>query len=79
MSAPATTAAGRRTLFRSAAPAGFIGFAFDPDNGKDQDRSHVFARSAIHGWAQPARCRLRRKFNDGAHVNSLVVAALVFF
>jgi hypothetical protein len=31
------------------APAGFVGFAFDPDDGKDQDGSHAIAWSAIHG------------------------------
>jgi hypothetical protein len=45
-SAPTATAAGSRSCFRSAATAGFLRFAFDADNGKDQDRA--LARSAIH-------------------------------
>jgi hypothetical protein len=47
MLSPAATAARSRTLFRSAVTVGFIAFAFDPDNGKDQDVA--FAGSAIHG------------------------------
>jgi hypothetical protein len=35
-------------LFRSAATAGFIESAFDPDNGKNQNGCHAFAGSAIH-------------------------------
>jgi hypothetical protein len=68
MSAPTATATRGRTLFRSAAVAGFIAFAFDPDDGKDQDGPHAFAWRTIHGWARPPRRRIRRKFNDGAHV-----------
>ena len=47
--APTATATGRCALFRSAPAAGFVGFAFDPDNGKDQYGSHAIAWSAIHG------------------------------
>jgi hypothetical protein len=47
--APTATAAGGRTFFRSAATAGFIGVAFDPDDGEDQDDPHAFAWSPIHG------------------------------
>ena len=47
--APTATATGRCALFRSAPAAGFVGFAFDPDNGKDQHGSHAIAWSAIHG------------------------------
>jgi len=32
--APTATAAGGRTFFRSTATAGFIGVAFDPDDGR---------------------------------------------
>jgi hypothetical protein len=66
--APPTTATGRRPRFRPAPVAGFFGFAFDADNGKDQDGSEAIAGSAIHGRAQPSRSRIRRKFNDGAHI-----------
>jgi hypothetical protein len=48
-SAPPAAAARRRTFFRSAAATGFIAIAFDADDGKDQDGSHAFAWSAIHG------------------------------
>src|SRR5437879_800264 len=47
-SAPTTTAPRGRTLFRSAATAGFIERTFDPDNGKNQNGSHAFAGSTIH-------------------------------
>ena len=47
--APTTTATGRCPLFRSAPVAGFVGFAFDADNGKDQHGSQAIAWSAIHG------------------------------
>jgi hypothetical protein len=69
ISAPAATASRSRTLFWAAAPADFV-LALDPDDRKDQDGSHTVAWSAIQGWAQPPR---RRKFNDGAHVSSLLV------
>ena len=49
MSAPAAAAAGRGPFFRSAATAGFLRLTFDPDDGKDQDGTHAFARGAIHG------------------------------
>ena len=39
----------RRSLFRSAAVAGFVGVTLDPDDGQDQDGSHAFAWSAIDG------------------------------
>jgi hypothetical protein len=76
MSAPAATTAWGGAFFRSAATVGSIGLAFDPDDGKDQQGSHVFAGSAIHGYARPPRRRIRRKFNDGAHIQliSLVTA-----
>jgi hypothetical protein len=67
--APTATAAGGGTFFRSAAAAGLVGVTFDSDDGKDQDGSRAFAWSAIR--AQPPRSRIRRKFNDGAHVSSL--------
>jgi hypothetical protein len=47
--APTATAAWGRTFFRSAATAGLIGLALDPDDGEDQDDPHAFAWSAIHG------------------------------
>jgi hypothetical protein len=47
--APTATATGRRTLFRSAAVAGFNDLAFDADDGKDQYGSETIAWSAIHG------------------------------
>src|SRR5258706_12541774 len=74
-SAPTTTAPRGRTLFRSAATAGFTERAFDPDNGKNQNGSHAFAGSAIHAWARPPRRCIRRKFNDGAHVRVSLIAA----
>jgi hypothetical protein len=43
MSAATATAAGSRSLFRSPATTGLIGFAFDADDGKDQDDAHRFA------------------------------------
>jgi hypothetical protein len=43
--------------------------AFDPDYGKNQDGRRALARGDTHAPAQPARSRIRRKFNDGAHVN----------
>jgi hypothetical protein len=69
--APTATATGRCAFFRSA-PAALVGCAFDPDNRKDQDRSHAIARSAIRG--RPPRGCIRRKFNDGAHVPFSLVA-----
>jgi hypothetical protein len=47
MSAPTATAAGSGAFFRPAATAGFIGVAFDPDDGKDQDGPHASAWRAI--------------------------------
>src|SRR6266404_7678093 len=76
MSAAATaTTTGCRAFFRSAPTAGAIGFAFDPDNGEDQYGSEAIACSATHGCAQPPRSRIRREFNDGAHVPFSLVAA----
>jgi hypothetical protein len=49
VSAPTAAAARRGTFFRSASTAGFIVVMFDPNDGKDQDGSHAFARRAIHG------------------------------
>jgi hypothetical protein len=43
LAAPAATATGRRTFFRSAAVAGFNGLAFDADDGKDQYGSKAIA------------------------------------
>jgi hypothetical protein len=43
--------------------------ALDPDRGKDQDGSGALALGDIDASAQPARSRIRRKFNDDAHVN----------
>lgn len=68
----AATTPRRGTLFRSAAAAGLLGFAFDPDDGEDQDGPHG---SADYGWAQPPRGRIRRKFNDGAHIKLSLDAA----
>jgi len=51
--------------------AGVHGIALDPDDGKDQDRSHAFATSAIRSWSQPPRRRICRKINDGPHIGSL--------
>jgi hypothetical protein len=47
--APPTPTARGRTRFRSAAAAGFVDLALDPDNGKDHDGRHAFAWSAIRG------------------------------
>jgi hypothetical protein len=47
--APTATAAGSRTFFRSTATAGFIGVAFDPNDGENQYDPHAFAWSPIHG------------------------------
>src|SRR5712692_5350239 len=47
--APTATAAGGRTFFRSTATAGFIGVAFDPDDGENQYDPDAFAWSPIHG------------------------------
>jgi hypothetical protein len=67
---PAAAAAARRcSLFWPAATTGFIGMAFDPDHGKNQDGGRASARGDTHGSAQLARSRIRWKFNDGAHVN----------
>jgi hypothetical protein len=68
-------AAWRRTLFRPATIAGFIGLALDPDDRKNKDSAHAFARRAIHGWAQPPRCRICRKCNNSAHAKFSLVAA----
>jgi hypothetical protein len=57
----------------SAPAARPIGFAVDPDNGEDQYGSHAIAWSAIQ--ARPSRSRIRRKFNDAAHVPFSLVAA----
>jgi hypothetical protein len=76
MSAPAAAAARSGAFFRSAAIAGFVGLAFDPDDGKDQDRPHAFAWYAIQRWAQPPRRRIRRKFNDGAHIELISLVPL---
>jgi hypothetical protein len=70
--APTATATRGRTFFRTAATAGLVGLAFDPDDGEDQDNPHAFACSAIRGWAQPPRSRIRWKFNDGAHAETLL-------
>jgi hypothetical protein len=71
----AATAARRGALFRSATTAGFLRLALDPDDRKNKDGAHAFARRAIHGWAQPPRCRIRRKFNNSAHAKFSLVAA----
>ena len=47
--APTATAAGGRTFFRPTATAGFIGVAFDPDDGENQYDPDAFAWSPIHG------------------------------
>jgi len=75
--APTATATGCCTFFRSAPTAGVVGFAVDPDNGKDQQGSQPLAWRAIH--ARPPRSRIRRKFNDGAHVPFSLVAARTSF
>jgi hypothetical protein len=77
---PGATAAWGGTFFRSAATVGFIGFAFDPHDGKDQEGSHAFEWGGINGRAQPPRRRISRKFNDDAHVEliSLVAAQARF-
>ena len=72
--APTATATGCRPLFRSAAVTGFGDLALDADNRKDQYGSEAFAWRAIHGRARPSRSRIRRKFNDGAHVPFSLVA-----
>jgi hypothetical protein len=77
--APTATATGGCTFFRSTPAAGLDGFAFDPDNGKDQYGSQAIAWSADHGSAQPPRSRIRREFNDGAHVPFSLVAARTRF
>jgi hypothetical protein len=46
---PTATASGCRTFFRSAAVAGFVGYAFDAHNGEDQYGSETVAWSAIDG------------------------------
>jgi hypothetical protein len=74
--ASTATAAGSGTLFRTAAAAGLVGRAFDPDDGQDQDGCHAYAWSAIHGRARPPRSRIRRKIDDGTHVKLSLVAAL---
>jgi len=75
VSAATAAASGGRSLFRPAAVAGLVGFAFDADDGKDQDGA-CFARTAIDAWGLdakglPPRSRIRRKFNDGAHNKTL--------
>jgi len=45
--APTATAAGGCTFFRSTTVAGFVGVAFDTDNGEDQYGSQTIAWSAI--------------------------------
>ena len=71
---PETAAAARtargRTLFRSAPPAGFVGFALIRTTGRIR-RFDALARRAIHGSARPPRCRIRRKINDGASLAGL--------
>jgi len=67
MSAPATAAAWCSTFFRSTSTAGFLSLTLDPDNRKDQDGSRDFGHDTIDGWTQAPRCRIRGKFNDGAH------------
>jgi hypothetical protein len=73
--ASATATAWRGALFRSATTAGFLRLALDPNHRKNKDSAHAFARRAIHGWAQPPRCRIRRKFNNSAHAKFSLVAA----
>ena len=58
-----------------AAVTGFGDLALDADNRKDQYGSQAIAWRAIHGRARPSRSRIRRKFNDGAHVPFFLVAA----
>src|SRR5579871_1134490 len=70
-SAATATTAGGCTLLRPAISVGFLDFALDPDHGKNQDRCLTVLRGAIHGWAQPPRSRIRWKFNDGAHAQTL--------
>jgi hypothetical protein len=65
---PTATAAGCCTLFRSMPTAGLVGLAFDPDNRKDQHGPHAIAHGATHCRARPPRSRIRREFNDGAHL-----------
>jgi hypothetical protein len=64
----AAAAARRCSLFRAAATIGLVSVAFDPDHRKNQDGGRALARGDTHGSAQPARSRIRGKFNDGAHV-----------
>jgi hypothetical protein len=42
---------------------------FDPDHRKDQDGGGSLTRGDTQVSAQPAQSRIRRKFNDVAHVN----------
>jgi hypothetical protein len=69
--APTATATGRGARFRPAPTAGPAGFAFDTDNGKDHHGTQAIAWSAIGSHDPAPRCRIRRKFDDGAHFCSL--------
>jgi len=46
--APTATAARSCTFFGSTTVAGFVGVAFDADNGEEQYGSQAIAWSAIH-------------------------------
>jgi len=71
LSAPSPTTAGSCPLLWPAISAGFFNLTLDPDHGKDHDSSLTLPGGAIHGWAQPPRCRIRWKFDDGAHAQTL--------
>jgi hypothetical protein len=72
--APTAWASGFRPLFRSALVSGLGYLAFNAYDRNDQYGSQAIAWRAIHGRARPSRSRIRRKFNDGAHVPFSLVA-----
>jgi hypothetical protein len=73
---PAASAPARgRTFFRPAASTGLIAFAFDPDHREYQNGSHTFEWDAIETQDRSSRCRVRRKFKDGAHITLISVIA----
>jgi hypothetical protein len=67
-SASTSTPTGRLAFFRSAVAAGSVALALDTNDGKDQDGSHAFVRSASDAKA-PGR-RIRREYKDRPHINS---------
>jgi hypothetical protein len=76
---PTATAPGSGARFRPARTTGPAGFAFDTDNRKNHHGSQAIACNAICRDDPAPRCRIRRKFDDGAHFCSLWLPARIRF